>query len=151
MKRPLTILFITSDQVSVYSSEKVREIREKPVSKEENRQFLRSYSDSVIETCGTVCVHRVDFELEEQVPIEPTTNLKNFEKDINRVYFSSIPETVIDRVVSRGVSMHSSGGFVVEDPDLSKCVKRIDGCIGGVMGLNPFLLKKMIIEILRKE
>ncbi|KNH07496.1 MAF-like septum formation protein [Perkinsela sp. CCAP 1560/4] len=143
--RPCTVLFITSDQVSVFRDENGLEIREKPTSEEENKAFLQSYSNSMVETCGTLCVHRFHMESMGQPKIPDKSC---YEYDVNRVHFNTISDEVIHRVVSRGESIYCSGGFVVEDEDLAQCVKHIDGCVEGVMGLNPFLLKQMIFDVL---
>ena len=139
-----TLIAITSDQVSVFRGGEKPEIREKPVSIEENRAFLRSYSNSSIETCGFICVHRVDYDAAGNMVMTRIVSTT----DINTVYFNEISEEVITKVISRGDSMHCSGGFVVEDEDLSRCVNRIDGSVEGVMGLDTELLHDLLMDAL---
>ena len=142
--KPQTVLVITSDQVSVYRGGESPEIREKPESIEENRAFLRSYSKSSIETCGAMCVHRVDIRTDGKITMHRWVTAT----DVNTVYFNEISEEVISNVISRGDSMHCSGGFVVEDEDLSRCVDRVDGSIEGVMGLNAKALHELLMDAL---
>ncbi|ORC88389.1 MAF-like septum formation protein [Trypanosoma theileri] len=122
---------VTFDQVAV----KDGEIREKPISKEENREFLASYSGSSVKTVSTYIVYSLD------------TTVMAVGHQETETFFSPFGNDVIDRIIERGASMNAAGGFVVEDPDLSQHVLRVSGTLDGVRGMDPALVGSLLVNV----
>lgn len=121
-------LLITSDQVTLYNGE----IREKPVSAEQAREFLRSYSIAPVETISAVVVTN-------------TGNGKQVEgTDRVTIHFKTIPEAVIDTLIAEGDVMYCAGGFIVEHPLLQPLIKQMDGEMDSVMGLPGKLTEELL-------
>lgn len=122
------------------------EIREKPETVEECKKFLGNYSDSFVQTVASIVMYHV--------PTGRTVHTV----DVNTVFFSTIPESTMTAMIYKdggevpnGDCMSCCGGFVVEDPNLSKCVVRIHGCIEGVQGMNPSKLDGLINQLRSQE
>lgn len=128
---------LTFDQVVVWGDE----IREKPFNLAEAKRFLRDYSDSTVSTVMTTVL--CNFHSKKQAYRQNTT----------RTYYGEISQKKIDRVVERGKSMSAAGGFVVEDPDLQSCMKRIDpGTMEEVQGfciraVNELMAETATVEV----
>ncbi|KAH9578674.1 Maf-like protein [Trypanosoma melophagium] len=122
---------LTFDQVAV----KDGKIREKPVSREQNKEFLASYSNSSVKTVSTYVVYSLDTH---------NTAVGHQETE---TFFSSFGNDVIDRVIERGASMSSAGGFVVEDPDLSQYVVLFSGTLDGVRGMDPVVVARLLLDV----
>jgi septum formation protein len=112
-------IVITSDQVTVFNGV----VREKPVSEEEAREFLSSYSNDSVATITAVVVQN-------------TQNGKvAIEVDIANVYWNEIPQDVIDELVAKEDVYNCAGSFTLEDPILAPCVRGIEGSVDSVLGL----------------
>lgn len=112
---------LTSDQVAVFEGE----IREKPVDAAQNYAFLVDYRNRSIATVATTFLLHVP------------SGRRASAVHHTRTHFGDIPDAVIERLIARGSSLQSAGGFVVEDEDLSKCVRAVEGGIEGVRGVHP--------------
>eukprot|EP00759_Apiculatamorpha_spiralis_P001946 PhF_6_TR10631/c0_g1_i1/m.17225/K06287/maf; septum formation protein len=124
-------IIICGDQVVRFEGQ----IREKPVSLEENAEFLRSYRNKHLETVTGLCV-------------ENTKNGKRkFKFEIARVHYGDISEEVISKVVQRGDTMTCCGGFAIEDPDLYPCVVKQEGTMDSIQGLPLGMLEQLITEV----
>nr|XP_023917965.1 maf-like protein DDB_G0281937 isoform X1 [Quercus suber] len=125
-------LLVTCDQVVVYEGA----VREKPSSKEEARQFLKDYSGSHAATVGSVLV----------------TNLKTgFRKgdwDRVEIYFHTIPDETIEKLIEEGTVLYVAGGLIIEHPLILPFVKQVVGTTDSVMGLPKALTEKLIKEAL---
>ncbi|WOL03056.1 maf-like protein [Canna indica] len=121
-------LLITSDIVVVHEGI----IREKPVSKEEARQFLKGYSGGHVSTVGSVVV----------------TNLKTGRRygglDKAEVYFHDIPDEIIENLIDEGVVFNVAGGLLLEHPLTLPFVEAVVGSTDSVMGLPKALTDKLI-------
>jgi len=122
---------ITGDQVVRFKGE----IREKPISPEENAMFLQSYRNSTVEVVTGLCVDSVK------------TGRRMAGVEVERVTYGSIPDDVVAAVMARGDSAHCCGGLVVEDPDLSKCIVSMEGTLDAIMGLPVALLLRLMKEV----
>lgn len=121
-------IVVTSDQVVLVNNG----VREKPISKDQAREFLRSYADNAPETVTAVVVAN-------------TKTGKSIEGvDVSKIYFRSIPEEVIDKLIQKGDVMFCAGGFMAEDPLLAPFVIKVEGSMDSVMGLPKLLTKKLI-------
>lgn len=122
---------LVTDQVAVYKGL----IREKPVSTEECCAFLRSYSNDSVDTiaCFILCRLRDGAIVCE---IQKTTT-----------YFGEIPDSVCQSIVTSGSTLNSSGGFAIEDPQLAPRIRRIDGTVQAVQGLDPQFVFSLIEKL----
>lgn len=126
-----TDILITSDQVTWYKGE----IREKPISYDEARKFLKDYSNSELSTYTSLVVYN-------------HANNKQVEGvDIVTVHFDEIPDSDIQAILDKKYILHCGGGFMIEDPILLKHAKKIDGNIKSVMAMPPKLLQKLLKEV----
>lgn len=123
-------LLITSDQVVVWKGD----VREKPASKEQARDYLRSYGDAPAETVTAVAVCN-------------TKTKKCAEGvDVAHVYFSPIPEAVIERYIKEGDPLSHAGGFSITDPILKDYVEHVEGERESVIGLPRELTERLLKE-----
>ena len=124
-------ILITSDQITIFKNE----IREKPVSYEEAKKFLKDYSNSNLATYTSLVIYN-------------KSNRKQAEGvDVVNVFFNEIPDSDIQRIIDKKYILNCGGGFMIKDPILLKHVKKIDGDIKSVMAMPPKLLKKLLKEI----
>ncbi|RDX89883.1 Protein RADIALIS-like 6, partial [Mucuna pruriens] len=131
-------LLITCDQFAydIYSLSNDLEvvvyegvIREKPTNKEEARQFLKDYSGSHAATVGSVLVTNLK------------TGLRKGESDRVEIYFSEIPEEIIEKLVDEGTTLNVAGGLIIEHPLILPFVKEVVGTTDSVMGLPKVSIK----------
>ena len=125
-------ILITSDSIVLFDGH----VREKPETEEQAREFLRSYSTMPVEVVTTVLVTNTKTDKSVQ-GIETAF-----------VYFHKIPDEVIDDLIKVGGVMYAAGGFIVEDPKISKYVMHVEGGRDTVMGLPKLLTKQLIGQLL---
>ncbi|EGG23404.1 maf family protein [Cavenderia fasciculata] len=124
-------LLICSDQVIVHNGV----IREKPVTADECREYLRSYEHS-----PAVCVVSV-------VVVNTLTGKRVEGTDIATQHFNKIPEHAIEALIAQGDVMHCAGGFTVEH--MEEYTNRLEGEIECVTGLPKTLTVKLLEEAKR--
>ena len=124
---------ICTDQVAVCEGV----VREKPESPEEARKYIHSYSTEgkPVETCSGVVV------------VDITTGKRVEGTYWNSIWFSPIPQTVVDEIVAGSVVYTCCGGFSVDCPIMGKYVLNIEGTIDGVMGMPLGLLEELFTKI----
>lgn len=121
---------LTCDQVVVCQGV----VREKPVSQEQARQFLASYSASPAGTVGAIqCTDLSSRQVFRAV-------------DSTWTHFSHIPPEVIDRVVEEGTVMKCAGALMIENPALMPYITKIEGTKDAVMGLPKALVLQLISQ-----
>ncbi len=125
-------ILITSDQVVVCNGE----LREKPESEEQARDYLRSYGTHPAQANTAVVV------------INTKTGEGAEGTDISQVYFKEIPEEVINKVILEGDVMNMAGAFSTENPHVAPYVDHIDGDHTGVEGL-PIKLTESLMDKVR--
>ncbi|KAL4649970.1 hypothetical protein ACB092_01G052200 [Castanea dentata] len=125
-------LLVTCDQVVVYEGV----VREKPSSKEEARQFLKDYSGSHAATVGSVLVTNLK------------TGFRKGEWDRVEIYFHTIPDGTIEKLIEEGTVLYVAGGLIIEHPLILPFVKQVVGTTDSVMGLPKALTEKLIKEAL---
>lgn len=124
-------ILITADQVVICNGE----IRGKPVGQEEARRFLKSYSNSHTGHINSLVVTN-------------TQNKKTAEgSDYSEVYFTAIPDYVVENFVKDSKIYARAGGFSVHDPIMQKYILNIKGSREGVMGLPVELLQNLIKQV----
>ncbi|XP_055804198.1 uncharacterized protein LOC129873184 isoform X1 [Solanum dulcamara] len=125
-------LLITADTVAVYEGI----IREKPSSKEEARQFIKSYSGGQATVVGSVVVTNL------------TKGIRKGAWERSEVYFHDIPDEIIDSLIEEGVILNVAGGLMLEHPLTLPFVDTLIGTADSVMGLPRSLTEKLIEEAL---
>ena len=108
-------------------------IREKPESQQQAREYICSYSDEgkpVVTCSGVVVVHVKSGRRTQGV-------------FYNKVFFNRIPDPVIDEIVKGNVVYTCCGGFSVDCPVMGAWVKSIEGGVDGVMGMPLGLLEDL--------
>ncbi|XP_020530330.1 maf-like protein DDB_G0281937 isoform X2 [Amborella trichopoda] len=127
-------LLITADQVVVHEGV----IREKPLSKEEARAFIKGYSKGHAATIGSVLVTNLK------------TGIRKGEVDKAEIYFHDIPDEIIESLVNieEGKVLNVAGGLIVEHPLTSPLVEAMVGTTDSVMGLPKVLTQTLIREAL---
>ncbi|GAA0170202.1 hypothetical protein LIER_24512 [Lithospermum erythrorhizon] len=125
-------LLITADTVVVYEGT----IREKPLSKDEAREYIKGYSGSHGSVVGSIVVTNL------------TTGKRVGGYDVAEVYFYEIPDEIIDNFIEEGVSLNVAGGLMLEHPLVMPFVESVVGTVDGVMGLSKSLAEKLIQEAL---
>lgn len=125
------VYIVTFDQVVVWGNE----IREKPYDLREAKKFLRDYSNSTVST------------VQATVFFNYHTKQQSFRHNTTRTYYGEISEKVINKVLETGAPLCAAGGFVVENPDLQACMKKIDpGIMEEVQGVCTRAINEMISE-----
>ncbi|GMP81352.1 hypothetical protein CsSME_00036096 [Camellia sinensis var. sinensis] len=125
-------VLITCDQVVVCEGM----IREKPLSKEEARQFIKDYSGGNAATVSSVLVTNLK------------TGLRKGDWDKVEIHFHSIPDQVIDNLIEEGIVLNVAGGLLIEHPLILPYIKEVVGTIDSVMGLPKTLVERLIMEVL---
>ncbi|XP_075673862.1 uncharacterized protein LOC142643197 isoform X2 [Castanea sativa] len=125
-------ILIAADTVVVYEGV----VREKPSSKEEARQFLKDYSGSHAATVGSVLVTNLK------------TGFRKGEWDRVEIYFHTIPDETIEKLIEEGTVLYVAGGLIIEHPLILPFVKQVVGTTDSVMGLPKALTEKLIKEAL---
>ncbi|MCX6714365.1 MAG: Maf family protein [Candidatus Uhrbacteria bacterium] len=122
---------ITSDQVVVSNGL----IMEKPVSKEEAKEHLIQHRSIPPGTATAVCVANT------------STGQRVCDVDFAKVYFSSIPDDLIDRLIADGRILISSGSFIVNDPIIDAYVDHIEGSLDSIEGLPLELVQSLLKQV----
>ncbi|HSI21268.1 MAG TPA: Maf family protein [Verrucomicrobiae bacterium] len=110
-------------------------IREKPVSPDEAREFLRNSSSA-----PTECVTSL-------VVVNVATGKQASGTDITRVYMRDFPPEVIDHLIVHSEIMDCAGAVQVENPVFAQYVERIEGTIDSTMGLPKELTLRLMEEV----
>jgi septum formation protein len=122
-------LIVTCDQVAVFGGE----IREKPASADQAREWLRSYRGKTVQTVTAVVVTDV------------AALVQTFGVDVASVAYGAITEAAIGSAIARGDVLNSCGAFTIDDPDLGRYVEGIEGEKESVEGL-PLGLTRSLLE-----
>jgi septum formation protein len=124
-------ILVCSDQVIVYQGE----IREKPKTTEECRNYLRSYTNSPAESVTAVVV------------VNTKTGKRAQGIDHAKQYFAPIPEIVIEQAISEGTVMKSAGGFLIENQLFKPYLLERTGDPTSIMGLPILLMTELIKNV----
>ena len=63
------------------------------------------------------------------------------------VVFTKFPDHVVDHLIQDGIVFKSSGGFTVDDRELAKYIKTMDGSIDAMEGLPVRALQSAITSV----
>jgi septum formation protein len=124
-------ILITVDQVVVWNGE----LREKPVTENQAREYLESYNIQPAQINTAVVVTNTKSGKQKEIV------------DITKAYFKNIPSIVIDELINEGKVMNAAGGFIIEHPLLKPYIQQIEGDIDSITGLPLKLTEKLIEEI----
>ena len=125
-------LLITGDQVVEYNGQ----LREKPESEAEAREFLASYRTGPAQTNSAVVVTNME------------TGIRASGIDIAMTHFKYLPDEVINVLaVDEGIR-NSAGAFLIEHEVMAPYIDYISGDPDSVMGL-PMGLVGQLIEAAR--
>jgi septum formation protein len=125
-------LILTSDQIVLYE----QTIREKPISKEEAYAFLSSYSNKSVSTVSSIVITHYP------------TGLQYSGFDIVTIHWKEITDEIIEKVIEKGDIFNCSGGFAIEDNDLSQCIHSVDGPFDSVLGVPINLTVNLMAEVI---
>ena len=124
-------LLVTGDQVVVWNGE----VRGKPKDSEQAKHFLKTSVDYPPETISALVV------------VNTATGKRASGADRVRTSFNPIPEDVINRVVAKGITMTTAGGFQVRDEDLKPYIEHMTGTQDSIEGFPLALLEKLMEEV----
>ncbi len=124
-------ILITADQVVTCDGE----IREKPESEQQAREFLDSYGRFPASTVSAVVVTNTQTKKQAQGV------------QISTIYFKPLPQDIIEKLITKGEVFHCAGGFRSEDPLVQPYIEKIDGTIDSLMGLPKELTKRLMLEV----
>ena len=123
------ILLITCDQVIWHHGQ----IREKPLTHQQCRQYLHSYTQTTpAQTHSSIVITNLHTK-QEYVGV-----------DVAKQYFKPIPDSVIDALLLKGDVMHCAGGFMIDDPLLEPYLDAREGEQESIIGLPKTLLKNLL-------
>ena len=126
-------ILITSDQVVVCNGE----LREKPTSENHARRYLKSYS-------------YYPAQINTAVVVTNTQTGKSADGvDICKVYFKTIPDEVITKIIKKGEIFNTAGSFLTEDKLFKPYIDHFEGSLDSIRGL-PMVLTKKLITIVSK-
>lgn len=124
-------LLITSDQVVLWNGQ----IREKPDSPTQAREYLQTLSQHPSETITSVIVHNT------------ASGQKAEAVDVAKVYFKSIPDKVIEKLIDKGEVFEKAGGYTADEPLLEPYIERIEGEVESVLGLPKRLTETLLQQV----
>ena len=125
------VILVTADQVISWNDK----IREKPLTKEEAREFLSTYFKAPVFMVNGLCVTNT------------RTGRQACGNESTEIIFKEIPEGVIEKIIEREIVCSWAGAFLVDDPLIKPYIDSIKGVEGGSKGLPKPLLEKLILEV----
>ncbi|MDP2631594.1 MAG: Maf family protein [Candidatus Uhrbacteria bacterium] len=123
-------ILVTADQVTVWNGE----IREKPESPEQARQWLSEY-------------HGMPLEIINGLVVVNTETGKRAEGiDVSNIYFKQISAEAIEQAIEDGRILACAGAMRVEDKPLSDFVTQMEGTFDSTSGM-PLALTRRLMEL----
>ena len=124
-------VLLTADQVVLHTNR----VLEKPADLDEVRSNIASYARSPCQTIGSAVLCDL-------------TSGKRFQGvDTATIYFSEMPEAVVDEVCESHDILWCAGGLMIEHPAVQPYIVRIDGTLDSVMGLSKSLVSKLMQQM----
>ena len=127
-----SVILITADTVVTCNNK----IREKASTPQEAGNFLREYGTHPLQTVSAVVVTNTQ------------TRMRRDGVDIATVWFRSIPEEMIARMIARDDICSFAGAFAYQDPLQKSFIDRIEGEEESILGLPKQLTLDLLKEIL---
>lgn len=125
-------ILITADTVTTYDGE----LREKPESAEQAKEFLRSYGHGIpsITISAIVVLNTVNGK-----------QAAGFTKA--SLYFKPLDDAVITQIVTDGSIMGMAGAYGVQLPAFQPYIDRIEGDRDTIIGMSTKLVTQLIAEV----
>lgn len=114
------VLLVCMDQVVI---DDTGAIREKPISSEQARTFLRSYYEHPVTTVTAIVV------------TECLGGQRVEAVDIASLELTPLPEDVIEKLIEKGDVLHSAGGVTVEDELVTPYHGKLTGELESILGM----------------
>ena len=112
------------------------EIREKPTSAEQVKEYLQSYRDGA----EAVCVNGI-------VVHDLHTSARMAANELASVRFGSFSDDVIDDAIAQGRIFASAGAFAIEDPTFAPWITSVTGSRDAVIGLPLDSLRALLARV----
>lgn len=128
-------VLLSADQVVVCQGE----IRGKPASRDQAREFLYSYREAPATTYSALCVY------------DAQSHRSAAGVSLATIYLGDLTDVVIEQILDDGTVFHCSGGFAIEHPLMQPLVRRIDGSLDSVQGMPLQLFGNLLKEIGRAD
>ena len=125
-------ILVTGDQVVSFHGQ----ILEKPESEQQAREFMRAYQNDYAEVINAVVV------------VNTKTGKQVFGNDVVRVWFHTIPDTVIEELIREGEAMICACALKVEHPALVPYIKLREGTDESLHGIPTDLVRNLIAQVL---
>ena len=125
-------LLLTADQVVLCNNR----ILEKPRDQNEARNFLHMHLKYPAETITAIAITNT------------ATKKQLYGVDIAKIWLSTIPSNVIEKLVKKKYVTNCAGGFSIDDPLFKKYVIKIAGTVESIAGLPVELTKQLITKII---
>jgi septum formation protein len=125
-------IIITGDVVVVCDGQ----LYEKPESEAQLRAWLKKYGEGhpAEVVCGLVVVNT-------------HTGKKVKDREITRVTFKPMPESMITEFIQNGDPYGRAGGFAVQLPIFHPYIEKMEGTVESMMGMPLHLLEKLLKEV----
>lgn len=123
-------LLLTADQVVRCNNQ----ILEKPRDQNEARNFLHMYLKYPAETITAIVITNT------------ATKKQIYGVDIAKIWLSTIPNNVIEKLVQKKYVINCAGGFSLDDSLFKKYVIKIAGTEESITGLPVELTKQLITK-----
>ena len=123
---------ITADQVIVWNGE----LREKPRDFAEARHYLETFSGSEF---PAECVNGI-------MVTNTQTGKSRIEREVSKIFFSKIPQEVIEEFLEQGIMYKYAGGFTPQSPLIMPYL-RIEGTFESVLGLPMDIVARCMKEL----
>lgn len=124
-------LLVTADQVIVFEGE----IREKPLSKEQARDFIRSYAQKLVEVVNGVVVTNT------------ATGKRAEGTDKASVTYKASLATVVDEIIENSLAMQAAGALVVENHIMRAHEESRIGDMDSFWSTPEALIKRLMEEV----
>lgn len=124
-------VLLTADQVVVHNGN----IMEKPKDISQAREFINMYNNHQCSTVGSIVLTHIK------------SKRRVYGVDTSTIFFKTIPNDVIEKILDEGEVIHCAGGLMVEHPLLQPYLDRIEGTEDSVMGLSTSLLAFLLSDL----
>lgn len=114
------------------------ELREKPKSDDQMREWLKSYEKYPVTVYSSVVAENT------------CTGVVRETIETGVITWKPIPNNVIEALVADEYVHGGSGGFIFDDPRIKPYAELVEGSSGIIMGLSAETAKKFIKELLEE-
>ena len=126
-------VIICADQVVLFGAQ----VREKPASRAQAKEHLKSYGLEKVParcTTGVVVVSGANYDV------------RHDGVDVAVQHFEEIPDEICDVLLDKGEILNCAGSFVVEDPLLAPYLGSRQGEVASIQGMPANLTRKLLLQ-----